>query len=151
MGDIFAQTGEVLQSQFDWSIDTTRNFLHLLGVIVWIGGQILVGAIMPMAKKFGPDAPQKIAIRFGKVAWPAYALAIITGLWSLGSEWSDSSSGWKLIIFVKLGVVALTGITAYMHMKAGENGHRRFFAISTLVLSLGAMVLGIGLGGEGIA
>lgn len=46
----------------DFSIDTDtiRVFFHLLGVAVWVGGQIVVGFLIPALRKIGVDAPQRL-------------------------------------------------------------------------------------------
>ena len=65
------------------TLNTVRTFLHLLGVAGWIGGQILMLGLLGVLRSLGPDAPRIAAIRFGWVAWPCFALAVTTGVWSL--------------------------------------------------------------------
>ncbi len=133
-------------NNFDWTFASTRNLLHLITVIVWVGGQIMAGALVPAVRKLGPEAPQKFAQQFGRVAWPAFFLAIITGLWNFGENWSDSTDSWKVVLFVKIGIVAVSGFTAWRHQKVEKRSQRALFAMATLFLSLGAVALGIGLG-----
>ncbi len=133
-------------NDFDWTVANTRNLLHLLTVIVWVGGQVVVGAMMPVARRLGPEAPLKIARRFGRIGWPAFFLAVITGLWNMGSSWEDASNNWKVVLIVKIGIVVLTGITAWRHQKAETSSQRALFAMATLGLSIAVIVLGIGLG-----
>jgi putative copper export protein len=62
---------------------TIRLFLHVVGVSVWVGGQISLVALVPVARSFGPEAPRQLARRFAHVAWPFFALTVATGIWNL--------------------------------------------------------------------
>ena len=44
-----------------FTLDTVRVSLHILAVTVWIGGQILVAALVPVLREVGHDAPKKVA------------------------------------------------------------------------------------------
>ena len=91
---------------FALDLDALRSFLHILSVTVWVGGQIVVAGLIPLFRKVdrsaGPvpdgemSVTQQAARRFGRISWPFFALAIITGLWSIGEiaandEWSAST------------------------------------------------------------
>jgi putative copper export protein len=52
-------------------------------VSVWIGGQIVLGALIPVARAAGPDVPRAMARRFGRIAWPFFALTAVTGICNL--------------------------------------------------------------------
>ena len=67
----------------DFDLDSFRIFLHLLAVSVWVGGQIVLAALVPFLRGVHPDAPRRAAVRFGRVAWPFFTLAVATGIWSL--------------------------------------------------------------------
>ena len=137
---------EETSSSFGWGLDNTRNLLHLIGVIVWVGGLILMGALMPVVKQLGPEVAPKLARQFSRVAWPAFYLAILTGLWNLGSDWADSDNSWRIVISIKLLLVAITGLTAWYHLKATDRVKIIVSAAITLVLSIVLVILGIGLG-----
>ena len=49
-------------------LDAVRVFLHLLGVCGWVGGQIVMMALVPVLRKVSPEAPRLAAARFGQVA-----------------------------------------------------------------------------------
>jgi len=70
------------------NLDTIRTFLHLLGVAGWIGGQILMLGLLGVLRGLGSDAPRLAADRFSRVAWPCFALAVVTGVWG----WPRSGS-----------------------------------------------------------
>lgn len=60
-----------------------RISLHILGACIWVGGQILMGGLVPVLRQFGPDAPKAAANQFNKVAWGGFALLFITGMWNM--------------------------------------------------------------------
>ena len=143
-------------STFALDLDAVRTWLHLIAIFVWVGGQITLGLLVPVLRKMGSDAPGQVARRFNRFAWPFFALAVLTGLWSMGSEWSDSETSWKVWLFIKVVVVAATGFTAYQHTQASKQADpdkakasRAVFGAATLLLSLFAALLGVGLGAVG--
>ncbi len=75
-------------------LDAIRVFLHLLGVCGWVGGQLVMGALVPVLRKVSPEAPRLAAARFGRIAWACFALAVVTGVWGLAAvEVADRSGG----------------------------------------------------------
>lgn len=125
---------------------TIRIFGHLLGVTVWVGGQIMLGALIPVIRRLGDDAPRKAARQFNRVAWPFFGLAVITGFWNTAEvDFDATTTGWKIALFVKLILVAVSGVTAWMHTRVRGAPARAAFAAATLLCSLGALFLGTGL------
>ncbi len=143
---IFAEAGKGAENAFGWSLAGTRNLLHLIFVMVWVGGLVLMGALAPVAAKLGPDVAPKLAKQFSRVAWPAFALAVITGLWNMGSNWEDSTTGWKVGLLIKFGLVALSGVATWLHLKVENRKQKMIFAGLTLLLAIAIVVLGIALG-----
>ncbi len=138
---------------FNLDVDALRSFLHLLSVGVWIGGQIVVAGLIPIVRKVSnqvatPEGEktvtQKIAHRFSRIAWPFFALAIITGLWNLEAvapEWGNTSLGWKVGFFAKLVLVALSGVGAWLHGRARRPAERAIFASLASLSALVALLL----------
>jgi putative copper export protein len=128
------------------NLDTFRVFLHLLGVTVWIGGQIVVAGLIPVARKMGPDAPRTIATVFGKVAWPFFGLAVVTGIWNiLAIDMGKTSTGYQVALGIKLLLVTLSGVAAFFHTKTSNPGLRGVTAGLALLCGLVAMFVGVGL------
>jgi putative copper export protein len=98
-------------------VATVRLFLHILGATVWVGGQIALAAVVPVVRRFGgADAARAVARRFQFVAWPAFVLLIVTGVWNLFAvHAADQSSAYLTTLFVKLLLVAVSGIGAGLH------------------------------------
>ncbi len=141
---------------FSLDLDALRSFLHILSVSVWVGGQIVVAGLVPLLRKVdrsaGPvaegemSATQQAAHRFGRIAWPFFALAIITGLWSIGEvaandEWATSTGLWKTLFFVKMALVAASGVGAWLHGRAQRAPERALFASVASLSALAALLI----------
>ena len=101
------------------STATIRLFLHVLAATIWVGGQLTLAGLVPGLRALGPDAPKAVARRFNQIAWPAFAVLVVTGLWNLGeTHVGDQPSSWKATLVAKLVVVAASGITAALHIRA---------------------------------
>ncbi|HEX2318131.1 MAG TPA: hypothetical protein VHJ18_04015, partial [Streptosporangiaceae bacterium] len=64
-------------------VDTVRLFLHVLAATVWVGGQLTLAALVPALRRMGPEVPRAAARRFNLVAWPAYGVLVLTGIWNV--------------------------------------------------------------------
>ena len=96
--------------------DALRVFLHVIAVSVWLGGQIVVGGIVPMVRRSNPEALNTIAKGFGRVAWPFFGLAVFTGIWNMMSVDGDETTGsWNAVLGVKMLVVVAAGALAWLH------------------------------------
>jgi len=99
--------------------DTIRLFLHVLAATVWVGGQLTLAGLVPSLRALGPDAPRTVARRFNRIAWPAFGVLFLTGLWNLvETRVGDRSDDWIATLFAKLAIVALSGISAALHTRA---------------------------------
>jgi uncharacterized membrane protein len=97
---------------------TFWNFVlgvHLLGMAFFVGGQLMLAAIVVPVLRAGPD-PQPLrqaARRFGFGTLIALPVQIITGaaMASHNHQWSDST------LQIKLGLVVLVGVLIALHMR----------------------------------
>ena len=128
----------------DFDLDTVRVSLHILAASVWIGGQIVMAALVPVLREVGPDAPRRAANRFGRVAWPFFALAVATGVWNLLEiDVGDRSTAYHVTLAVKLLVVAAAGTAAAVHSLTPSPALRGVTGAVGLVGSLAALVFGV--------
>ena len=129
------------------SWDTIRLFLHVLAATVWVGGQLTLAAVVPVLRKAGADIPRAAARRFNQVAWPAFAVLIVTGIWNVIAVRSQVTGSYETTLVVKLVVVLISGVTAALHARARGPAGRAVFGALTGVSALAALFLGILLGG----
>lgn len=127
--------------------DTIRLFLHVLAATVWVGGQLTLAALVPVLRKAGADIPKAAARRFNQVAWPAFAVLVITGVWNLIAVRSQVHGSYETTLVVKLVVVLISGVTAALHARARGPAGRAVFGALTGVSALAALFLGILLAG----
>lgn len=128
----------------DFDLDTVRISLHILAACVWVGGQVVMAALLPLLRSLGPDVPRQVANRFGRVAWPFFGLAVVTGTWNLWEiEVGDRSTAYHVTLGVKLLVVAATGSAAAMHSLTSSPALRGITGAIGLVGSLAAVVFGV--------
>lgn len=128
----------------DFDLDTLRISLHLLAACVWVGGQVVLGALVPVLRNISPEAPRLAANRFGRVAWPFFALVVLTGIWNLAEiEVGDRSTAYHVTLAVKLLVVAATGSAAAVHSLTGSPAIRGITGAVGLLGSIAALVFGV--------
>jgi putative copper export protein len=127
---------------------TIRIFLHVLGATVWIGGQIVLAGVVPVVRKnAGADTLRAVARRFQWLAWPAYVLLVVTGVWNLTAvHAADQSSAYLTTLFVKLVLVGLSGAAAAGHIIVRQPAAKGLLASLSLLAALGAAFLGVLLG-----
>jgi len=131
----------------DFGADQLRTILHLLGVSVWLGGQIVMLGLLPALRKLGGDAPKTVAAAFGKVAWPAFALTIVTGIWNiLAVDLSDVTTGYNAVFGIKMILVVITGVAAAMHQSTDKPAIRGITGALGFAGALGAFILGVTMG-----
>ena len=128
------------------SWDTVRLFLHVLAATVWVGGQLTLAALVPVLRLQGPDVPRVAARRFNMVAWPAYGVLILTGIWNIAAA-GPMSASYRTTLIVKVAVVAASGISAFLHTRAKSTAGLAIWGALTGLTALSALFLGIVLAG----
>jgi len=98
---------------------TIRLFLHVIAASVWVGGQLTLAGLLPTLRTLDGDARRAIVNRFNKIAWPAFAVLVITGGWNMSAvDFNNKGTDYQVTIFLKLMFVALSGIGAFLHIQA---------------------------------
>ena len=122
-------------------LDTIRISLHIAAVAVWVGGQLVVAAIVPKLRNDHRDALPLVAQGFARVAWPAFFIAIATGMWSLMAiDVGSTTSGYQVAMMLKVLAVLLSGAAAAVHSAGSSRAAKGAFG---LVFALTALVLGV--------
>ncbi len=122
-------------------MDALRLFLHVFSASIWVGGQFALAGLLPTVRSFGEDAPRQAARAFNRLAWPAYGVLVLTGLWNL-FEWplDDLQHPW---VELKVLAALLSGVGAALHQFA--RGNRAMLAAGgamSAIFAVAAMYLG---------
>lgn len=126
------------------TLDSLRIFLHLMGVAVWIGGQIVLAGIVPSLRSVAPDAMKTVAQGFARIAWPAFILVVFTGMWGLGSvDMSNESSQYMVTFAVKMLLVGIAVIATLIHSQGTSKAAKGIGGAASLLTSLLAAFAGI--------
>ena len=97
------------------NLATLRLFLHVLAASVWVGGQIVLVGVVPSLRASYPDATRLVAKAYGRVAWPAFAIAVVTGIWNMLEVEADGWTAYQITLGVKILLVTVSGIAAAVH------------------------------------
>ncbi|WP_307781189.1 hypothetical protein [Rhabdothermincola sediminis] len=130
----------------DWT--TVRLFLHVLAATVWVGGQLTLAGLVPTVRQLGPDAPRAVARRFNRIAWVAFAVLVVTGVWNLlAIDVGSRTTAYHVTLGLKLVVVAASGVGAALHAGARSRAALAAWGAVSLAAALGATFLGVLLAG----
>ena len=124
--------------------DSIRLFLHVLSASVWVGGQIVLGGLVPKLRQVSPESLKVAAQAFAKVAWPAYALIVVTGIWNiLDLKVDNLSTEYQITMFVHVILSVATATFAVIHSMGRTKLALALGGALGLLTSLGAMFVGI--------
>jgi putative copper export protein len=140
-----ARTPETVATVLALTIDDLRLFLHVLAATIWVGGQFTVAGLLPVLRKAGSDVPRSVARQFNRIAWPAFGVLLITGLWNISATHHRIShdADYRATLWAKLGFVALSGVAAYLHMRATSRRGLAIWGAATALFALAALFMGI--------
>jgi len=124
----------------DW--ETVRLFLHVLAATVWVGGQLTLVALVPALRRLGGEASTVAARAFTRVAWPAFGVLVVTGIWNVAALGHQSDS-FQHTLMLKYALVLLSGVTAYAHERAKGATALAVSGSLTGVFALGALFVGV--------
>jgi putative copper export protein len=126
------------------AVDTIRLFLHVLAATIWVGGQLTLAGLVPGLRALGADLPGVVARRFTLIAWPAFVVLIGTGIWNVVAVHPPQQSGqWRLTLWIKLAVVALSGLSAWLHGRARGRLGLAVWGAASGITAMAALLLGV--------
>ena len=128
-------------------IESVRLFLHVIGATIWVGGQLVLAALVPVLKAKDSSLPKIVAQKFNKIAWPAFFLLIATGLWNLADIPEGSPKSYHAVLGVKMLIVALSGVAALMHVRAKSSKALALWGAISGLTAISATYLGVLLAG----
>lgn len=122
--------------------ETVRLFLHVLAATVWVGGQITLAALVPVLRAAGAEVPKAAAQAFNRVAWPAFAVLLLTGAWNVLAE-GDKGAAYENTLMLKYVLVVASGVTAFVHARARSRGTMALFGALTGLTALATLFVGV--------
>jgi putative copper export protein len=125
------------------TIDTFRIFIHILAASVWVGGQIVLAGLVPSLRRSFPDATALVARAFARIAWPAFAVALVTGVWNLlAIDVVNTTTAFQITLFLKISLAVVSGAAAAVHSYGTTRLALALGGAIGLFAALGAMFLG---------
>jgi uncharacterized membrane protein len=155
-GTTFEQRLHYYQSMTNLVADTVqlapvlasvRIFIHVIGASVWVGGQLVLAALVPALKKVNPDLPKIVANKFNKLAWGAYALLIASGIWNMAALPKNPPANYSMVLGFKMAIVLLSGLAALIHSRAKQPKKMALWGSISGLTALAALYLGVLLAG----
>jgi putative copper export protein len=126
---------------------TIRLFLHVLAATVWVGGQITLAALVPVLRRLGSQLPRAAARGFNRIAWPAFGVLVLTGIWNIVAVRPEIRGSYRVTLTVKLIAVLVSGVTAFLHGHARTPRATAAYGALTGLSALAALLLGVLLAG----
>ena len=126
------------------TVVVVRLTLHVLAATIWVGGQIVMTGLVGPARALGPDAPKTLARAFARLAWPAYLVLLVTGVWNISAVgYSSMDTAWKAVLMAKIAVVVLAGVGVLLHQRATTPRGLALWGSVGGLASVAALVMGI--------
>ena len=130
----------------DHSLAVNSLGLHLVGIVIWVGGLIALYAIRPELK--GSSKP--IAQRFSSLALASFVLVGISGIGSTYVRMPDIqslASPYGLLLVLKVSLLVVLGVFGAIYRKAilakiDQRGS--FFKLALLEVSIMGLAIGTG-------
>ena len=120
----------------------------MLAATIWVGGMFTVAGLLPTLRTLGDDAPRKAARAFARIQWPAFAVLVATGLWNIAAvKPSTQSHTWNAVLGIKITVVVLAGVSAFLHQRATSKAALAIWGAVAAISSVAALALGVFLAG----
>ena len=142
-----APVANVTLAQLASSTDSLRLSLHVLAASVWVGGQLVLGGLVPVGRRAGGDVTKQMARAFARLAWPAFIVLVGTGIWNAADVSKGQSSTWKAVLMVKIILVLLAGVGTGLHTRATSRAALAVWGAVGALCSVAALVMGVVLAG----
>ena len=117
---------------------TLIRFLHVVGIVFFVGGQlVLLAAVTPVLRRSGDDTLMRaIARRFGIGSAAALGVIVATGV-----AMASHLGAWdRPVLQAKLAVLVLIGVLTALHIASSTT---RAVSIALVVSSLLVVWLGV--------
>ncbi|MTA14627.1 MAG: hypothetical protein F2534_18695 [Actinobacteria bacterium] len=123
---------------------TVRLFLHVLAAAVWVGGQFALAGVVPVLRRQAPESTKAVARAFAKLAWPAFAVLVVTGIWNLVAiDVTDTRTDYQVTLFVKIAVSMVAATAVAVHSVGRSKVALALGGAIGAIASVAALFLGI--------
>ena len=123
---------------------TIRIFLHVIAASVWVGGQFALAGVVPSLRRVAPSSTKTVAQAFARLAWPAYGLTVITGMWNLMAvDITAQSSAYQATVLLKIAVAIVSGVFVAIHQFGRTKLALALGGALGALTSVAAMFLGV--------
>ena len=124
------------------NLEVVRLTLHVLAATVWVGGQIVLAVLVGPLRRVAPAAIVPAARAFAWVAWPAFGVLVVTGVWMLIGA-GEQTDAYKTTLMIKLTLVLVSGIGVALHTFVKSPALKGIWAAVGFVSALGVVLLGV--------
>jgi putative copper export protein len=125
------------------SLETIRLFIHVLAAAVWVGGQVVLAGVVPGLRSVGPDATRAAANGFARVAWPAFGIVFLTGVWNMMEIPDTVTTAFHMTLGIKILLVVVAGASAAVHSRTASRSVLAATGAVGMLASLVALFLGV--------
>ena len=123
---------------------TVRLFLHVLAAAIWVGGQFALAGVVPVLRRHAPDTTKLVARAFARLAWPAFAVLVATGVWNLVAvDVGATDTAYQVTVFVKITLSLVAATAVAVHSIGRSTLALALGGALGALASLGALFLGI--------
>ncbi len=122
---------------------TIRITLHVLAATIWVGGQFTLAGLLPVLRKHEGSAKQA-ARAFNRIAWPAFGVLVLTGMWNLAAvDVTAASNSYQVTVFIKIAVAIAAGVASAAHIAARSKLGLAIGGAIGALASVAAVFLGV--------
>ncbi len=126
------------------TLATLRLFLHVTAATIWVGGQFALAGIVPALRKAAPEATKPVAQAFARLAWPAFGVLVVTGMWNITAiDITDTSSAYQATVMMHIALAAGAGIFVAVHQFGASVAAKAIGGSLGALLSIGALFVGL--------
>ena len=126
------------------TLTTWRLFFHVAAATIWVGGQFALAGVVPSLRRVSPEATKEAARAFSRLAWPAFAVLVVTGVWNLVEvDPTTASTAYQMTLFVKIALAIVSGAAAAVHQLGRTKLALAAGGAIGALAAVGALFLGI--------
>lgn len=126
------------------TLATLRLFLHVTAATIWVGGQFALAGIVPALRNAAPEATKPVAQAFARLAWPAFAVLVATGMWNvMAIDITDTSSAYQATVLLHIALAAGAGVFVAVHQFGASIAAKAIGGSLGALLSIGALFVGL--------